>query len=79
MSEISDFNKFKRAKKIVKELEVVIKILSLAQTGLKPFRDYTSLQETLLCIEDSKTILEIHLNHQKQILKDKGNVINEEN
>lgn len=72
MSNTYDFNKVKKAKRIVKELEVVIKILTLAKNGLKPFRDYTSLQETLLCIDDSKTILEIHLNHNKQILKEKG-------
>lgn len=77
MNEVSDFNKFKRSKKIVKELEVVIKILILAQSGLKPFRDYTSLQETLLCIEDSKTILRIHLDHHKQILKNKGSIKDE--
>ncbi len=77
MSNTYDFNKVKKAKRIVKELEMVVKILTLAKVGLKPFRDYTSLQETLLCISDSKTILEIHLNHHRQILKDKGQVPDE--
>lgn len=77
MNELHDFSKLKRAKRIVKDLETVMKILTIAHIGLRPFRDYTSLQETLLCLEDSKSILEIHLNHQKQILKTKGQVVEE--
>lgn len=74
MNEVHDFNKLKKAKRIVKELEIVMKILNLAYAGLKPFRDYNSLQETLLCIYDSRTILQIHLDANKQILKNKGQV-----
>lgn len=77
INKIHDFNKLKKAKRIVKDLETVMKILNLTHIGLKPFRDYTSLQETLLCIEDSKTILQIHLDHQKNVLKNKGEVIEE--
>jgi len=72
LTSINDFNKYKKAKRIVKDLEKVIHILTLAHQGLKPFREYTSLQETLLCIEDSKMILDIHLSHHKQILANKG-------
>jgi hypothetical protein len=75
MNELHDFNKLKRAKKIVKDLEIVMQMLNLAIRGLKPFRDYTSLQETLLCLEDSKIILEIHLSHNKQVLLNKGQVV----
>lgn len=77
MNEIHDFNKLKRAKKIVKDLTVVLHGLDLAIKILKPYRDYTSLQETILCLEDSKTILDIHFSHQKQILENKGQVLEE--
>lgn len=72
MNEISDFNKYKKAKIVVKELETVIQILKLAKVGLKPFRKYSSLSETLLCIGDSLAILEIHHEHHKRILETKG-------
>lgn len=74
MNEIHDFHKLKKAKIIVEELEKVMKILNLSIVGLKPFRKYTSLSETLLCLEDSRTILEIHLEHHKKVLENKGKV-----
>lgn len=75
MNEVNDFNKYKRAKIITKELEKVLNIINLSLKGLKPFRKYTSISETLLCLEDSKSILEIHLEHQKKILENKGRVV----
>lgn len=77
MNEISDFNKYKKAKTVVEELDVVIKIINLTLKGLKPFREYTTLSETIECLKDSKTILGIHLDHQRQILKNKGQVSDE--
>lgn len=74
MNEISDFNKYKKAKQIVRELNTVVKILTLAYNGLKPFREYYSLQETMLCLQDSKMILEIHLEHHRKVLENKGKI-----
>lgn len=75
MNEVNDFNKYKKAKIIVEDLEKILKIIDLSMKGLKPFRKYTSLSETLLCLEDSKSILEIHLEHHRKILENKGKVL----
>jgi len=77
MNEINDFNKFKKAKIVVQELEQVLKIINLSLSGLKPFRKYTSLSETILCLEDSKSILEIHHEHHKKVIENKGKVSEE--
>lgn len=77
MNEVSDFNKYKKAKTVVEELDMVLKIINLTIKGLKPFREYNSLSETLEALKDSKTILGIHFEHNKQVLKNKGQVSNE--
>lgn len=77
MTNLNDFNKYKKAKIIVKELSNLLKIIDLSIIAMKPYKKYTSVDETLLCLEDNKTILGIHLDHQKQILKNKGSVENE--
>lgn len=77
MNNIHDLQKIKRAKIIVRELEQVLKIINLSIQGLKPYKKYTTLSETLLCLRDSKDILEIHLSHNKKILENKGKTIEE--
>lgn len=77
MTNLNDFTKFKKAKTIVRELSTLLKIIDLSIAGLTPFRKYTSISETLLCLQDNKTILEIHLDAQKHILDNKGSVENE--
>ncbi len=72
MNDVHDLTEIKKAKIVVTELEKVIQIINLSQAGLLPFRKYTSLQETLLCLEDSKLILEIHLENSKRVLETKG-------
>ena len=77
MSNLHDFNKLKKAKVIVRELTTLLKIVELSINGMTPFRKYSSIQETLACLQDNKTILSIHLEHHKQILANKGSVENE--
>jgi len=72
-----DFNKFKKAKTIVKELSILLKIIDLSINGLTPFQKYTSISETLLCLQDNKTILSVHLSHHSQILANKGENLEE--
>lgn len=74
-----DFGKYKKSKVVVKELTTLLKIIELSISGIAPFKKYTSISETLLCLQDNKTILEIHLQHHQQILKNKGEVEHETN
>lgn len=77
MSKVHDFNKMKKAKVVVRELTTLLKIIDLSITGLTPFKKYTSIMETLSCLYDNKTILDIHLSHHKKILDNKGSVEDE--
>jgi hypothetical protein len=67
-----DLFKFKKAKTVVRDLTNLLKIIELSITGLTPFRKYTSIGETLSCLEDNRTILTVHLQHHQQILANKG-------
>ena len=78
MSNLHDFNKLKKAKVIVRELTTLLKIVELSINGMTPFRKYSSIQETLACLQDNKTILSIHLSHHKAILESKGSVPDEQ-
>lgn len=69
-----DFNKYKKAKIIVSELETLLKIIDLSIKGITPFKKYNSISETLMCLNDNKTILDIHLNHYKKVIETKGSV-----
>lgn len=77
MTNLNDFNKYKKAKLIVKELTNLLKIVDLSIKAIKPYTKYTSVGETLLCLQDNHTILSIHLEHHQQVLKNKGSVENE--
>lgn len=72
--EVNDLAKYKKAKIVVRDLEQILKILGLSLKGLKPYKKYTSLSETMMALEDSRTILEVHLEHHKRILETKGKV-----
>ena len=69
-----DFSKYKKSKVVVKELTTLLKIIDLSISGITPFTKYNSISETLMCLRDNKTILEVHLLHHQQILKNKGEV-----
>lgn len=77
MNNLHDFNKLKKAKIIVRDITLILRIVDLAITGLTPFKKYSSISETLACLYDNKTILDIHLNEHKRILANKGSVDNE--
>ncbi len=77
MTNLHDFNKLKKAKIIVADLTKLLHIIELSIAAIKPYVKYTSMSETLLCLSDNRTILNVHLFHQQQIIKNKGSVENE--
>lgn len=65
---LEDYKNIRRSRVMVMELKAAVRILNLAMRGLKEFKHYTPIKDLLPAIKDCATILEIHLNHQKQIL-----------
>jgi hypothetical protein len=72
-----DLSKYKKAKSVVRDLTTLLQIINLSINGLTPFRKYTSISETLACLEDNKTILSVHLDHHSQIIANKGSIPHE--
>lgn len=64
-TQLEDYKDLKKSKVIVVELEVILKVLRLTIRGLKSFNYYEPVKQLLPHLRDCKTILEIHLNHQK--------------
>jgi hypothetical protein len=71
-SNISDFLKYKKAKIIVKDLEVLNKKLSGIYQELYPYKKYVPVRELLKTVTDSKTIISLHLKKNKTIVNNKG-------
>lgn len=70
--DLSEYKKAKRSEVIVEELEEVLKMIRLTIKGLRLFRYYSPVKELLTQLHDTKTILEVHNNHHKNIIAQKG-------
>lgn len=63
MSDVVDLNsrkKEKRYKKIIQDIDSILKIISLTQRSLSFFKEYVPAQEIISILETNKTMLEIH-------------------
>jgi hypothetical protein len=72
MTKLVDFKEHKSKKKaahIASELEQVIKIMDLFIRGLTPFSKYIQVMESMSCLQNNKTLLEIHINKYKRIVE----------
>lgn len=72
MNNISSLTKYRRAKIIIKDLAIAIRTMNLAIDALSYFSKYIPVMETISVLQNNKTLLEIHLNKQNKILKNKG-------
>jgi len=72
MDNIHDITKIKKAKLIVKELEMALQVIELSIVGLKPFKKYTGIKETIYSLNDNKETLNFHLEEWTEILNSKG-------
>lgn len=72
MSNISNLHKYKRAKVIVKDLNDIIKAMSLSIQALTFFKKYAPVMDAIHNLKDNKVLLEIHLDKQKRIVETKG-------
>lgn len=66
---LDEYKKTKRSKVIVAELKAVLRIVNLTIRGIKGFNYYTPVKDLVTHLRDSKTILEVHLNHHIKLLE----------
>jgi hypothetical protein len=66
----------KKAEHITADLERIVKIMDLSIQGLTPFARYIQVMETLSCLTNNKTLVEIHLNkYKRQIEKENASSV----
>lgn len=66
---LDDHKSKKKAAVIANELEQAVKVMDLAMRGLAPFSKYIQVMETLSCIKNNKTLLDIHLSKYKRLIE----------
>lgn len=60
ITQLKDFKNIKKYKKILEDIEGMLKIFTLTQKGLSFFKEYAVAQEIISIIETNKTMLEMH-------------------
>jgi len=69
---INNITKYRQAKIFAKELQETIDILQSSMTSLEKYKKYDTVTDSILTLDATKTILEIHLRNVFKILKNKG-------
>lgn len=67
-TDIKDFKKKKKLKKIVEDLKMAIKVYNLSINALKSYATYSIVMETISILQGNKTLLEIHLKKYENML-----------
>ena len=57
---LQQFKDKKKIKKYVKDIEDILKIITLSQKGLSIYKQYSSVQEMVSVLETNKMLLEMH-------------------
>lgn len=78
MAETHDIQKYKTAKILVSELENLRIILKESFKQLNRYKKYVPVRPILNEILSAEVILKLHLDKQKDILKNKGKIPNEQ-
>jgi hypothetical protein len=69
---IHSLAEYKKSQVIVADLERILKVLSITETGLKKFKHYRPVQAILTTIYNEKVFLKLYLEQYKIILETKG-------
>lgn len=69
ITEIKDFKKNKKYKKILEDIDGILKIFSLTQKALSFFKEYVVVQEIISILATNTTLLEIHKKKYEEHLK----------
>lgn len=72
MSPVSDLKKFRLAKKLVTDLNIVLQSLDVAKKSLKPFVHFSPVRTILENLVRNEEILKIHFKRQKLVVENKG-------
>lgn len=69
MISLNEYKKSKNANKICKELIEVIALVNETRKKLKKHDKYVPVKDIIMCLGMNQTIMEIHLNKLKRLIK----------
>jgi len=72
MANTHDFKRYKESKIILPQLETILKILRLTESGLKHYNMYIPVAKVLVVVREQISILECHLTDLKKVKSSKG-------
>lgn len=75
MTNVADFNRYKKAKVLEKDFEVIIMLLNISIKGLDQYLKYVPVMECVSVLKNNKTLLELNLRRIKTVINNKGNII----
>lgn len=67
-----DLHKYQRSIKLTKDINTILIKLNNALSSLEEYKHYNPVKDIIRSMENNKTILEIHLNKERHIMKNKG-------
>lgn len=70
--EMNNINKYKKALVYTREIREILTIISQVSLRLDKYKKYNQVVDILNTLNDSKLVLNTHLNNQEQIVKTKG-------
>ena len=73
--EIHNLYELQFAKRVVKDVPKILHILEEFQSKLYQYNEYRDIGDVLYSINDAKTMLEVHYEAYKLVVKRKGKVI----
>lgn len=72
MSSINNIHKYKKAKKLVPELQAMVFEIESTITRMNKYKRYLAIQQILEILTDNRILLKAHLKEQTEILNSKG-------
>lgn len=57
---IQEYKDKKKIKRYIKDIDDILKIVSLSQKGLSMYKQYSAVQEMVSILETNKILLEMH-------------------
>jgi len=70
ISNLSKFREIKKIKKVVSDLEVVLRVSSITTNALNPFQHYIPAKRILSSLNESSFLLKVYIKKYKLKLKD---------
>lgn len=74
VTELKEFKRLKKAKKIEDDLLTILRIVELSLVGLSNYEHYVTVPNAMRALNDTRTYLNIHLQRTRRIIENNGKI-----